>query len=242
MILKIKQLIKKLLHPHTYSSEAYLNYLHEKGVEVGKGCYLWDSNSIFLDVNTPSMLHLGNYVKITRGAVVLCHDYSWSTMSMVYGECLGTAKETYIGDNVFIGMNAIILMGTHIGANSIVGAGAVVSGTFPEKSVIVGNPAMMKCTLDELYEHRKSKQLIEAQALAKSLIKKKGKVYERDMKRGFGWLYLTHTEETIAQYPYLFELNGVDCSYLKRCFLETKPIYQSFEEFIRICTEENEQS
>ena len=43
------------------------------------------------------------------------------------GGHFGEARETVIGDNVFIGAHAIVLMGSNIGANSIIGAGAVVS-------------------------------------------------------------------------------------------------------------------
>ncbi len=46
-----------------------------------------------------------------------------------------------IGENVFIGMNAIILKGTKIGNNCVVGAGSVVHGEFPDNCVIAGNPA-----------------------------------------------------------------------------------------------------
>jgi acetyltransferase-like isoleucine patch superfamily enzyme len=50
-------------------------------------------------------------------------------------------KSVNIGKNCFIGMNSIILKGSVIGDNCIVGAGSVVSGVFPENSVIAGNPA-----------------------------------------------------------------------------------------------------
>lgn len=46
-----------------------------------------------------------------------------------------------IGSNVFIGMNSLILKGSTIGDNCVVGGGAVVSGTFEDNCVIVGNPA-----------------------------------------------------------------------------------------------------
>lgn len=55
----------------------------------------------------------------------------------------------YIGNNVWIGINAIILKGTSIGDNSVVGAGAVVKGTFPPYSLIIGNPAQLAKTLDK---------------------------------------------------------------------------------------------
>ncbi len=46
-----------------------------------------------------------------------------------------------IGDNVFIGMNSIILKGTKIGNNCTIGAGSVVHGEFPDNCIIAGNPA-----------------------------------------------------------------------------------------------------
>lgn len=53
-----------------------------------------------------------------------------------------------IGNNVWIGLNAIILKGTQIGDNSVVAAGSVVKGIFPPNSLIVGNPAEVVKKLD----------------------------------------------------------------------------------------------
>ena len=50
-------------------------------------------------------------------------------------------KAVVIGNNVFIGMNSIILKGTVIGDNCVVGAGSVVHGVFEDNCVIAGNPA-----------------------------------------------------------------------------------------------------
>ncbi|MCH5342427.1 MAG: acyltransferase [Acetatifactor sp.] len=46
-----------------------------------------------------------------------------------------------IGNNVFIGVNSIILKGTELGNNCVVGAGSVVSGKFNDGEIIAGNPA-----------------------------------------------------------------------------------------------------
>ena len=53
------------------------------------------------------------------------------------------ARPIKIGDNVWIGMNAIILKGVTIGENSVVAAGAVVSKSVPENVVVAGNPAVV---------------------------------------------------------------------------------------------------
>lgn len=50
-------------------------------------------------------------------------------------------KPVHIGNNVWIGMNAIILKGVTIGENSVVGAGAVVVHDVPPNVVVAGNPA-----------------------------------------------------------------------------------------------------
>ncbi len=56
-----------------------------------------------------------------------------------------------IGDNSLIGMGAIVLNGACIGADSLVGAGALVTEgkEFPERSLIVGQPARAIRTLDD---------------------------------------------------------------------------------------------
>ena len=48
-----------------------------------------------------------------------------------------------IKDNVWIGMNAVILKGVTIGENAVVAAGAIVSKDVPENVVVAGNPAVI---------------------------------------------------------------------------------------------------
>lgn len=76
--MNIKQFILKLVFPNTYSQEAYLSFLRKKGIDIGKGCKIWSPNQTYIDYTRPHMLHIGNYVKITRNVTILCHDYSRS--------------------------------------------------------------------------------------------------------------------------------------------------------------------
>ena len=54
--------------------------------------------------------------------------------------CHRDAKPVAIGDNVFVGMGAMILKGVSIGDNSVIGAGSVVSKDIPANVIAAGNP------------------------------------------------------------------------------------------------------
>ena len=53
-----------------------------------------------------------------------------------------TTAPVKISDNVWIGMNAVILKGVIISENSVVAAGAVVTKDVPPNTVVAGNPAV----------------------------------------------------------------------------------------------------
>ena len=54
-----------------------------------------------------------------------------------------SAKPVFIGDNVWIGFNAVILKGVTIGENSIIAAGSVVTKSVPANVVFAGNPGVI---------------------------------------------------------------------------------------------------
>lgn len=68
-----------------------------------------------------------------------------------YPASLPQGRDTVIGHDVWIGMNAIIMPGSTIGNGVIVGAGSVVSGVVPDYAIVAGNRAeVVKMRFDEV--------------------------------------------------------------------------------------------
>lgn len=67
------------------------------------------------------------------------HDYKKIGLHILNQNMI--KKHTYIGENCFLGYGCVILPGTILGKQCVVGSNSVVSGTFPDYSVIVGVPA-----------------------------------------------------------------------------------------------------
>lgn len=188
----VKSIVKRIVYPTSYNNEAYIRYLRKKGIEIGKGCVFFSPTETHVDTQRPHMLKIGDYAKITRNVTILCHDYSRGVYCNMRG--MGNAGEgrpTLIGNNVFIGMNAIILIGAHIDDNSIIGAGAVVMGNYPAGAVIAGNPAKVICTIDDFYHRRKAGEIDAAKLYVRRFrerFKRNPDIYE--MTNAFSWLYL----------------------------------------------------
>ena len=89
-------------------------------------------------------ISIGKNVMIGGGVTIIDSDFH----SLDYNDWF-TDKDEHnmnsipvtIGDNVFIGMNSLILKGVHIGNGSIVAAGSVISKSIPPGEIWGGNPA-----------------------------------------------------------------------------------------------------
>lgn len=204
--------------------------LELEGFDIGAGTIFYDPKSMTIDRERPWMLKIGSYCKITSGTAILTHDYSRSVLRRVYGEIIGEAKETVIGDNVFIGVNSIILMGCHIGNNVIVGAGSVVSGNIPDNVVVSGNPAKIVRTLDEHYQKRKLKTLNEAILYFKTYKGKYGCWPPENTSGPFFTLFADR--QTFDYNDPRLRCNGDNIEDIKRDFRKTRPMFSSYNDFI----------
>lgn len=111
-------------------------------IEIGENARISGAN-----IFARNSIKIGNNVEIAAGVQITdLNGHLTYSLNRTIGE--DTPNPIVIGDNVWIGLNAIILKGTEIGDNCIVSAGSVVKGKFPANSVITGNPAIVVKTLD----------------------------------------------------------------------------------------------
>ena len=99
-------------------------------------------------ISSKSSVKIGARCKI--GGNVRIYDHDFHSLNPTI-RCSDNDRDNIrtapieIGDDCFIGTNAIILKGTKLGARSIVAAGSVVFGlSAPEDSLVYGNPARVK--------------------------------------------------------------------------------------------------
>ena len=57
-------------------------------------------------------------------------------------EISGGKGDTVIGNDVWIGMDAVVMPGVNVGDGAIIGARAVVSKDVPPYTIVAGNPAI----------------------------------------------------------------------------------------------------
>lgn len=81
-------------------------------------------------------IRIGNEVQFGPGVLVYDQDHDLGVKGGLAAKKFKISPIT-IGNNVWIGANAIILRGTSIGDNCIVGAGSVIKGNYPANSLIV---------------------------------------------------------------------------------------------------------
>jgi len=87
-----------------------------------------------------SRLVIGAHTTISGNVFVTNIDHEYQSIGVHIMQQPFSVKETYIGENCFIGYGAAIQAGTKLGKQCIVGTNSVVRGEFPDYSVIVGAP------------------------------------------------------------------------------------------------------
>lgn len=93
---------------------------------LSNGCYIQGKNGIVI----------GRNLRMGLGVGLISANHNPDN----YDQWL-KADSIEIGDNVWIGMNSVILPGVKIGSNVIIGANSVVNKDVPSNTIVAGNPA-----------------------------------------------------------------------------------------------------
>ncbi len=140
-------------------------YSDVQSIQIGFGTRIWQyvvilpGASIGDDCNICSHVLIENEVQIGNRVTVKSGVQIWDGIRISDGVFIGPnvsfsndkfprsgqhlAKymQTIVGEGASIGAGAVILPGITIGAKSMIGAGAVVTRSVPDNSIVVGNPA-----------------------------------------------------------------------------------------------------
>lgn len=126
-----------------------------------KGFKTYDNNAVVYRWSDAPLI-IGKYCSISYGVKFILDD-GGHTFNQVSNfpfptNGIGEKQGITIGNDVWIGLNAVILNGVRIGNGVTVAAGAVVTKDVPDYCVVAGVPAEIvkrKCTEDEADEMNK---------------------------------------------------------------------------------------
>lgn len=109
--------------------------LHRKGyVNISKDTVI--EGGVGLDKLNRKGIHIGSGCLIASGTTILTHEHIFVKPDGSY-----YFKDTYIGNNCFIGVRSLICPGVHIGNECVVGGGTIVTKDVPDNCMVVGVPA-----------------------------------------------------------------------------------------------------
>jgi acetyltransferase-like isoleucine patch superfamily enzyme len=147
-----------------FYGKPHFRILANTQIKIGNNCRFRSSHtSNLIGINRPCILstHGGNnnkiiignncgfsgtvigaFTQITIGNNVKCGANTLITDSDWHQEDLrsGPAKPIIIGNNVWLGVNAVVLKGVTIGENTVIGANSLVVKDIPANVIAAGNP------------------------------------------------------------------------------------------------------
>ncbi len=126
-----------VIRMNTYLSSRHGDLSIGKNTYFAHSCWLGGQGTTTIGMNC---LFGPNVVSISSN-----HDYN--NISTPYHKGDELPGVITIGDNVWIGANAVILPNVKIGNGAVIGAGSVVTSDVPARTLFVGNPAIFQKNL-----------------------------------------------------------------------------------------------
>lgn len=174
----MKSLFRKIYFLIFKKSVLFVHYFYNKKSQqyyyyfLSKNRIVFSGKPKFIGLTSTfdnhGIITLAKNIVISEEVVFLTHDYSVVNIGQEYFQNFSGYPwigDICIGENTFIGIRVIILPGTSIGKNCIIGAGAVVKGTIPDDSIVIGNPSSIVGNTREWIEKKINVQKQEQVAL-----------------------------------------------------------------------------
>ncbi|MCI8674192.1 MAG: sugar O-acetyltransferase [Lachnospiraceae bacterium] len=120
-----------------------VSFVYPYNIYLGAHAHI--SERVTLRASEKSKIIIGNWCQIANNVIITTSGHEIGK-EHYYGNL--THGDIVIGNNVWIGSNAIILQKVKIGNNSIVAAGAVVTKDVPENVIVAGVPARIVKTIN----------------------------------------------------------------------------------------------
>lgn len=127
------------------------------GVRLGKNVRIYGGSPNMWGTE-PFLITIGSNVYITAGCKFITHDGATLIFRNEHPTLDITAPIT-IGDDVYIGLQSIILPGVNIGSRVVIGAGSIVTKDIPDNSVACGVPARRIKSVDEYLQRAQVRSL-----------------------------------------------------------------------------------
>ncbi len=127
--------------PYFYSTYAHIEARNPTSfISISDGTSISNNASI---ISNMCSISIGKNCRI--GTSFYCIDSDFHALSKEHRDNPEYIinKAIKIGDNVFVGHNVTILKNVTLGNGCVVAAGSVVTKSFPEDSIIGGNPAQL---------------------------------------------------------------------------------------------------
>ena len=103
-----------------------------------------DHTRIGLHCTVIGPVTIGSHVNLAQGITITALNHNFQDTNLRIDEQGVSTKAVTIGDDVWIGTNAVILPGVNIGNHVVIAAGSVVTKDKPSHSLAIGTPAIVK--------------------------------------------------------------------------------------------------
>lgn len=105
---------------------------------IGDGCFV----GAYAEFNIKKQVRLGANCLIASGCKFIDHDHGFASRDLPIGlQSNGSEQAIVLEDDVWLGVNVVVLKGVQIGCGAIIAAGSVVTQSIPQYEIWAGIPA-----------------------------------------------------------------------------------------------------